>query len=294
MSRVYVEDLQTNRRFSFICEQWLAVELGDCLIDRLIPAAGYDDQKHFTHLFTTKAAKDLSDQHLWLSVGLKRAHDTFTRVQRLTCCMSLLFTTMLASAMFFQLGNDSKYLWKIGSLVIDYKGIVIGIQSGLVVIPVNFIIAWIFRHTESFKHYRKRREDIKFGRIARRKLLLPCGFLVIAWFLAVASILASLVVILFYSMQWGNERSQQFVLSVFTSFIQSAFVIQPVKLVLVAMVLAIIFKRADDETDILDAFKYSAEEKEVSNVEIDIDMSKLQTRYCSYLCRFSNQIEAYI
>ena len=278
MSRIYVEDLQSSKRSLFICEQWLAVELEDCLIDRVIPTANHDDQRVFTHLFTTKAAKDLSDQHLWLSVVLKRAHDTFTRVQRLTCCMSILFTTMVASAMFFQLGNNSKYLWRIGSLVIDYKGIIIGIQSGFVVIPVNFVIAWIFRHTESFEQYRKRREGGGFGPVAKRKMLLPCGFLIIAWFLAIASIVASCVVVLFYSMQWGNDKSQQFVISVFTGFVQSAFFIQPIKLVLVAMALAIILKKTEDETEILDAYKYRAEEKEVSEVQIDTHMFNLQSR----------------
>ena len=185
---------------------------------------------------------------------------------------------MLSSAMFFQLGNNSKYLWRIGSLVIDYKGIVIGIQSGFIVIPVNFIIAWIFRHTESFENYSKRQEEKKCGHAAKRKMLLPCGFLIIAWFLSIASIAASFVVVLFYSMQWGNEKSQQFVLSVFTSFVQSAFFIQPIKLVFIAMALAFILKKTEDESEILDAYKYRAEEKEASEVQIDADMSNLQTR----------------
>lgn len=279
LSRVYIEDLQTNKTHSFICEQWFAVELEDGLINRSIPVASKDDQRIFSHIFTTKTAEDFSDQHLWLSVALKRAHDSFTRVQRVTCCMALLFTTMLASAMFFQRGNNSKYLWKIGSLVIDYRGIVIGIQSGLVVIPINFVIVWTFRHTESFENYRKRQTLRKNdGGIAKRKKILPCGFLIIAWFLAITAIAASLVVVLFYSMQWGHDKSTQFVLSIFTSFIQSAFLIQPMKLLVVALALAVIFKKRKGETDILEMYKYSADEREVDVQPIEIDLSKLQTR----------------
>lgn len=280
LSRIYVEDLQTNKRSLFICERWFAVELEEGLIDRIVPVASYDDQKLFSHLFTTKAAKDFSDEHIWLSVALKRAHDTFTRVQRLTCCMSLLFTTMLASAMFFQLGNNSKYIWKIGSLEIDYKGIIIGVQSGFVVIPVNIAIAFIFRHSESFEMYWKRRERGKHtGCKTKRKMLLPCGCIIISWFLAISSILASLIIVLFYSMQWGNERSQQFVISVLTSFLQSAFLIQPFKLVFVALVLALILKKGTDETEILERYKYSADEREIGHVPFEIDLSQLQTRY---------------
>ncbi|XP_065069836.1 uncharacterized protein LOC135694887 isoform X2 [Rhopilema esculentum] len=277
LSRVYVEDLRTNKTYLFICERWLAVELEDGVIDRVFSIANSDDQKTFSHIFTTKAAADLSDQHLWLSVALKRAHDSFTRVQRVTCCMALLFTTMLASAMFFQLNKESKYLWKIGSLVIDYKGIVIGIQSGFVVIPINFAIAWIFRHSESFANYKRRRSlQNQGGTPAKRKLMLPCGFVIVGWFLAITAIVSSLVVVLFYSMQWGNEKSQQFVLSIFTSFIQSAFLIQPLKLIFVAFILALIFKKTSNETHILEMYKYLAEEKEASVTPVEIDLSKIQ------------------
>ena len=248
----------------------MAVELEDGLIDRTIPLVGSDEKNVFSHIFTTKAAEDLSDQHLWLSVALKRPHDSFTRVQRVTCCMALLFTTMLTSAMFFQLGNDSKYLWKIGSLVIDYKGIIIGIQSGLIAIPINAVIVALFRHTESFANYKKRRELRRLnGETAKRQRPLPCGFIFLAWFLSVSAILSSAVVVLFYSMQWGNAKSKQFVLSVFTGFFQSAFVIQPLKLVAVAFILAAIFKKKADEHDVLEIYKHSENQIFVGNLQVD-------------------------
>ena len=279
LSRVYIEDLTTNKTYSFICEQWLAVEFEDGLIDRSLGVASEEDNKIFTHIFTTKTAKDFSDEHLWLSLFLKRPHDSFTRVQRVACCMALLCLTMLASAMFFQLGNDSKYLWKIGSLVVDFKGIIIGIQSGLVVIPVSAIILAIFRNTESFEQYKKRRKARNHdGTTAKRGKLLPCGFLVVGWFLAMVAVLGSSVVVLFYSMQWGNEKSQQFVISIFTSFIESAFIIQPVKLVIFAMLLAAIFKRSQEEANVLEMYKFSSNVQTLDLKESGINVSNKEPK----------------
>ena len=60
------------------------------------------------HLFAKKGKQGLTDDHLWLSVVSRRAHSRFTRIQRLSCCLSLLFTAMLANAMFYgQVPSDS-------------------------------------------------------------------------------------------------------------------------------------------------------------------------------------------
>ena len=255
------------------------MEFEDGLIDRSLGVAGEEDVKVFSHLFTTKTAKDFSDEHLWLSLFLKRPHDSFTRVQRVACCMALLCLTMLTSAMFFQLGNQTKYLWKIGSLVIDFKGIIIGIQSGLIVIPVSAIILLIFRNTESFEQYKKRRETRnQDGTTAKRGKLLPCGFLVVGWFLAMAAVLGSSVVVLFYSMQWGNEKSQQFVIAVFTSFLQSAFIIQPFKLILFALLMAAIFKRSQEEKDVLEMYKFSANVENLDLKDNGIKISNIEPK----------------
>lgn len=279
LSRVYIEDLQTNKTFTFICEQWLAVEFEDGLIDRSIGVANQEDYKVFTHMFTTKTAKDFSDQHLWLSLFLKRPHDSFTRVQRTASCMALLFLTMLASAMFFQLDNQTKHVWKIGSLVIDFKGVIIGIQSGFIAIPISAIILSVFRNTESFEQYKTRRRILnRNGTTAKRTKLLPCGFLIVAWFLAICAIAGSAIIVLFYSMQWGNDKSRQFVISVFTSFLQSAFIIQPLKLVILAIILAAIFKRNQEESDVLAMYKLSSNVHILKLSENDIEISKIQPK----------------
>lgn len=59
-----------------------------------------------SNLFFMKASKDFSDGHLWYSVISRPPSSTFTRVQRVSCCFSLLLCTMLTSIMFYGIPSD--------------------------------------------------------------------------------------------------------------------------------------------------------------------------------------------
>lgn len=69
----------------------------------------------------------------------------FTRVQRLSCALSLILTTMLASLMFQGIPTDDP-ADQVGSDAITFSmtDIIIGIESGLIMFPVNFIIMQLF------------------------------------------------------------------------------------------------------------------------------------------------------
>ena len=60
----------------------------------------------FEHLFTQKTRKNLSDEHLWFSIVTRPPQSRFTRLQRLSCCLCLLFTSMLANAMYYGTTSD--------------------------------------------------------------------------------------------------------------------------------------------------------------------------------------------
>lgn len=53
-----------------------------------------------------KTAKDFQDGHIWFSVINCPPCSTFTRVQRVSCCFSLLLCTMLTSIMFWGIPTD--------------------------------------------------------------------------------------------------------------------------------------------------------------------------------------------
>ena len=148
VSRILVRDLQTEKTVWFICDRWLAVEEDDGQIDRTLLPGSKKDLIKFNFLFSSEVRKNLSDGHLWYSVLYRPLRSTFTRVQRLSCCLSILTCTMVANAMFYKDGDEGDsdgVEVKIGPIRLSVRQIGIGVMSSLVVFPVNLLVVNIFR-----------------------------------------------------------------------------------------------------------------------------------------------------
>lgn len=59
-----------------------------------------------SHLFFMKTSTGFKDGHIWCSIFSSSAWSNFTRVQRVSCCFSLLLCTMLTSIMFWGVPKD--------------------------------------------------------------------------------------------------------------------------------------------------------------------------------------------
>lgn len=145
---MFVKDLQEKRSWTFIYNDWLAVDRGTVLQTTASVAAVTREQLKMKqkHNFMVKTTQDLRDTHLWLSIFSKPARSTFTRVQRVTCALSLLLTTMLTNIMFYGIPTDDPEDQVGGArgVVISLSSVVIGIQSSLIMFPVNVIIMQMF------------------------------------------------------------------------------------------------------------------------------------------------------
>ena len=130
----------------FPSDQWLAVESPDAKIERKLYPKDEKELNNFSNLFLEKINDNLCDGHLWVSVLYKPAYSTFTRVQRASCCLSLLFTTMIAAAMFYNLpgSNPDDNMIIVGPFSFSLRQIMIGLQSSILVLPVNVTIVQIF------------------------------------------------------------------------------------------------------------------------------------------------------
>ena len=78
------------------------------MVDRILPVAGLEDLVAFKQLFSSSVRKKLTSDHLWVSVFSRPTRSSFTRVQRISCCMSLLFLTMITNAMWFKSDSDGE------------------------------------------------------------------------------------------------------------------------------------------------------------------------------------------
>lgn len=49
VSRVLVHDLAMDRKWYFLCNSWLSIDVGDCVLDKVFPVATEEDRKQFRY-----------------------------------------------------------------------------------------------------------------------------------------------------------------------------------------------------------------------------------------------------
>ncbi|XP_076603671.1 polycystin-1-like protein 2 [Chaetodon auriga] len=148
VGNIMVQDLQTEQKWHFLCNSWLSIDIADCSLDKVFPVSSEMDLKRFSNLFFMKTSRDFSDGHLWYSVISRPPSSTFTCVQRISCCFSLLLCTMLTSIMFYGIPADpSEQTMDLGHFEFTWQQFMIGVQSSLIMFPVNILIVSIFRNT---------------------------------------------------------------------------------------------------------------------------------------------------
>ncbi|CAF4355319.1 unnamed protein product, partial [Adineta steineri] len=147
---IIVRDLQTMEKSYFICQNWLAVEKGDGLIERILPYADESQKNQFSYLLSKQAYHSMSEGHLWFSIFSRPPSNKFTRVQRCTCCFVLLFTAMLLNILYYDQTNETKTNQTSGSLsfgplYISSQQISIGIIVEILSFVPSLLLVQFFR-----------------------------------------------------------------------------------------------------------------------------------------------------
>ena len=96
--------MQTGTPYKFLCNRWLDVGEDDGAVCRNIDLTDDDDFNDFDYLFQKVLYQNMYDGHIWLSLVTRPLQSSFTTVQRLCACFTLLLTSMLANAMFYKTG----------------------------------------------------------------------------------------------------------------------------------------------------------------------------------------------
>lgn len=235
---IVVEELRTKEKWHFVANRWLAVEKGLGEIELVLQAASEEDLLEFKNVLHSRAQKAVGDSHLWISLFTKPPHNQFTRCQRLSCCMSVIFCAMVTGAMFYRFGTKATDSFYLGPIKLSWTEIKIGIQSGLIAIPVNFLVVTIFRNAK------------QSGDRERSPGCLPHFFIYIGWVLCISAMLASAVFTVFYSLSWGAEISNQWLVSMTFSFFQDVLFIQPVKVLCIVCLLSMIVRKPLDHEEV--------------------------------------------
>ncbi|XP_034536415.1 polycystic kidney disease protein 1-like 2 [Notolabrus celidotus] len=147
INKVTIQDLQTRHVVHFFCDCWLSDDRGDGMTKKTFNAAKSNEIASFRNIFHSRTTTGFRDEHIWVSIVDPPSRSPFTRAQRVSCCMSLLLCTMAINIAFWNLPVDenSPVVLSLGSLQLTWQEIMVGVQSGLLMFPINILIITIFR-----------------------------------------------------------------------------------------------------------------------------------------------------
>ena len=250
--QVVVNDLTTNEKWHFLGDRWLAVDKLDGAINIEIGVTSKSKLVEFKNLFQWRAVTNFADKHLFVSLFARAPQDPFTRCQRLTCMLSIILASLVTNTMFYRLETvRDPNSFQLGPLELSLRQIAIGVQSGLISIPVNIITVTIFRNIKRTvtPNGLKESDSSATGR-KRTQGFLPPFFIVIGWLICLMASITSGVFTVFYSIQWGAELSNQWLLSVGVSVIQDILIIEPIIIIASTFIKTLVYRKPTDSEDI--------------------------------------------
>ncbi|KAF3686523.1 Polycystic kidney disease protein 1-like 2 PC1-like 2 protein Polycystin-1L2 Precursor [Channa argus] len=147
INKIVIQDLQTRHVWHFFCNCWLSADCDDGMTKKTFNVAKNNEIASFRNIFQTRTSTGFRDEHIWMSIVNPPSRSPFTRAQRVSCCMCLLLCTMAINIAFWNvpLDEQSPVIFSIGSLHITWQEFMVGVESGLLMFPINILIITIFR-----------------------------------------------------------------------------------------------------------------------------------------------------
>ncbi|XP_024306022.1 polycystin-1-like protein 3 isoform X1 [Homo sapiens] len=145
VSQVIVCDMAVKRKWHFLCNCWLAVDLGDCELDRVFIPVSKRELFSFRHLFSSMIVEKFTQDYLWLSIATRHPWNQFTRVQRLSCCMTLLLCNMVINVMFWKINSTTaKRDEQMRPFAVAWSELLVSIHTAVILFPINLVIGRLF------------------------------------------------------------------------------------------------------------------------------------------------------
>ena len=121
------------------------------------------------------------------------------------------------------------FQFQLGPVRLGWTEVYVGFMSVLTIQPVIFAITQLFKRAAARPHvrfYTAQGEDVTPVE-EKQGCTLPAGMRYVAWFLVAASILSSASVCFLYSLQWGGDKSKEWLGAIIMSFVESICLVDP-------------------------------------------------------------------
>ncbi|XP_077983050.1 polycystin-1-like protein 2 [Glandiceps talaboti] len=150
VNHIIIQELKGGKRWYFLCNSWITIDLHKKMTCRSFPAIP-EDEIGLMQLFVAGATEALRDRHLWFSIAGRPAKSSFTRLQRLSCLLSLLLNSMVANIMFYKEPGHSGTNQMMDIFVnfkLTWQHLIVGVMSSSIAFSINFFLVQIFLYTK--------------------------------------------------------------------------------------------------------------------------------------------------
>lgn len=282
LSRVKVQNVNTKQSWLFLCRSWFGLGKASGKIERTFLVSNQEIRLKKKDYFLIKLSKELEDSHVWLSLFSHVVPGPFNRVERISCCLTIMLSSLLFNIMFFS-GEQERQVISVQRRYL--KSIYIGFVSALFSFPLHLTMISLFRHSRekyldhktgkweerrySLFVYESSAESINLNWNAQcpstpntncnnnfsgvRKLIhrvldflkspqFPWWCRYVSWALVfLISTVASFFIIL-YGLTYGYTTSLEWFIAAMTSFFESVFLLQTLKIALISAISTIFMK----------------------------------------------------
>ncbi|XP_012859485.1 polycystic kidney disease and receptor for egg jelly-related protein [Echinops telfairi] len=142
VSRIKVENLFHRRVWLFMCRKWLSLKTS---VDQTFPVTNPEKPLNRIDFFLITSTYELRRNHMWFSIFAGIIAKPVNRLQRLSCCLAVLLSTLLCNIMFFNANRkediESKELYHIRLMMI-------AIKSTLTTVPLQLLLSFLFTYSQ--------------------------------------------------------------------------------------------------------------------------------------------------
>ncbi|XP_066271637.1 polycystin-1-like protein 2 [Branchiostoma lanceolatum] len=282
LEKVLLQDLQTRDRYVFICNDWLSLDRGDGQVYRNLTPAKEEDLSSFSFLFSSSVRTDLKNEHLWYSIISRPTKSYFTRVQRLSCGLCVLYTTMVSNAMWYKADANlqTTTIVNLGPISFTLHDLYVSVMTSVTIVPVNLLLIQLFKRCKPKSEVNKvsdtngRKDQISTS--ASRQLMLPHWCVYVGWLLLCLACFVSAFFTILYSLEWGSVKANNWLKTFLLSFFQSTFVFEPVKIIVLAIILSKLFKKMTLTTVLGEDTAFDAAPTDVKYAKSHFDRFELE------------------
>nr|XP_014285986.1 uncharacterized protein LOC106686902 isoform X2 [Halyomorpha halys] len=290
--KIIIYDLSTRDKYTFLIEKWLSVysvEKDFRLEWVLIP--NVLQETDWQNLARENFFVNLRELHLWVSIFVRHPRTAYTRRQRLTVAMCIIMVTMLLAIMFY--GAAEKMVMDDATYSLTTRELVVAIECLLISLPVSIIIATLFKWSRKkpakiSNKNRKHKEGRKMGEVMADFLknvltldpLMPVELyedevpedlkdskkrkiiLIFAWILSFIVIFGCSFFLILYGLKLGPNKSLIWVSVTLLRLGQTIFIIQPIRIVVLALLFTFLFKEPN-RNEMLFAIEYKGVDRDL-------------------------------